>query len=154
MGLNIAVSILAAILSARPARTSSPDGTGWAQLMVDNQGPQEGSLLLLFLTGLITMGMEVVWIRLFTPSIGPMVYSFALILASYLFATFVGSRIYRFWSRKYSVEGAMIWVLLALLGILPLVTTDLRSHFMLPVLRVLIGVMPFSAAIGFLTPML
>src|SRR5256885_4973626 len=48
--------------------------------------PQKPALLLLFVTGLITMGMEVVWIRLFTPSIGPMVYSFALILASYLFA--------------------------------------------------------------------
>src|SRR6266404_1078823 len=131
MGLNIAVAISAAILSARPAKTSSARSASSALPTIDNLGFQKGIPLLLFLTGLITMGMEVVWIRLFTPSIGPMVYSFALILASYLFATFVGSRIYRFWSRKYAVEGAMIWVLLALLGILPLVATDLRSHFML-----------------------
>jgi len=153
MGLNIAVAILAAILSVRPARTSSPDGTGWAQLMVDNQGPQEGSLLLLFLTGLITMGMEVVWIRLFTPSIGPLVYSFALILASYLFATFVGSRIYRVWSRSHSVESSLIWVSLSLLGLLPLITSDPRLGVH-PSTRVFTGVMPFSGVIGFLTPML
>src|SRR5262249_23710017 len=39
-------------------------------------------LVLLFTTGLTTMGMEVVWIRLFTPYVGPLVYSFAAILAS------------------------------------------------------------------------
>jgi spermidine synthase len=152
--LNFAVGLSAFLLSLVSERAGTTEIAAPAQPAPIATGSQKGILSLLFLTGLATMGMEVVWIRLFTPSIGPMVYSFALILASYLFATFVGSRIYRFWSRKYSVEGAMIWVLLALLGILPLVTTDLRSHFMLPVLRVLIGVMPFSAAIGFLTPML
>ena len=55
-------------------------------------------LVLLFTTGLITMAMELIWIRLFTPFIGPLVYSFALILASYLLATFIGSRFYRKWS--------------------------------------------------------
>ena len=47
----------------------------------------------------------------------------------------------------------MIWVLLSWLGILPLVTTDLR-YLMSPLFRVFIGVMPFSAAMGFLTPTL
>ena len=32
--------------------------------------------------------MEVIWIRLFTAYIGPVVYSFARILAAYLGATF------------------------------------------------------------------
>ena len=62
------------------------------------------ALLLLFLTGLTTMGMEVIWIRLFTPYVGPVVYAFATILAVYLFATFLGSRIYREWSRPRSTR--------------------------------------------------
>jgi predicted membrane-bound spermidine synthase len=151
--LNFAVALSAFLLSLGTERASGPEIAAPAQPAAVITGSQKGILSLLFLTGLATMGMEVVWIRLFTPSIGPMVYSFALILASYLFATFVGSRIYRAWSRNHSVEGALIWVLLSLLGILPLVATDLR-YLMSPLLRVFIGVMPFSAAMGFLTPML
>jgi spermidine synthase len=151
--LNFAVALSAFLLSLGTERASAPEVAAPAQPAAVITGSQKGILSLLFLTGLATMGMEVVWIRLFTPSIGPMVYSFALILASYLFATFVGSRIYRAWSRSHSVEGAMIWVLLSLLGILPLVTTDMR-YLMSPLVRVFIGVMPFSAAMGFLTPML
>ena len=151
--LNFAVALSAFLLSLGTERASAPEVAAPAQPATLVTGSQKGILSLLFLTGLATMGMEVVWIRLFTPSIGPMVYSFALILASYLFATFVGSRIYRAWSRNHSVEGALIWVLLSLLGILPLVATDFR-YLMSPLLRVFIGVMPFSAAMGFLTPML
>ena len=46
------------------------------------------------------MAAEVVWIRLYTYFVGPFVYSFAKILASYLLATFCGSQVYRFWSRR------------------------------------------------------
>jgi len=44
-------------------------------------------LVLLFTTGLATMGMELIWIRLFTPYIGPVVYSFGMILVAYLLAS-------------------------------------------------------------------
>src|ERR1051326_1468905 len=73
-------------------------------------------LLLLFLTGLATMGMEVVWIRLFTPYVGPVVYAFATILASYLFATFIGSLVYRRWSEVARRENALAWCALVPLG--------------------------------------
>jgi len=110
-------------------------------------------LLLLFTTGLTTMGMEVVWIRLFTTYIGPVVYSFATILAAYLAATFVGSRVYRVWSRRNEHENPLIWVSLGFLGLLSLLAADgridLGSNF-----RVLLGVAPFAGVIGFLTPML
>ena len=110
-------------------------------------------LLLLFTTGLTTMGMEVIWIRLYTAYIGPMVYAFATILAAYLAATFLGSRAYRIWSRRHDREDPLIWVSLALLSLLPLLTADgrlsLNSNF-----RVLLGVAPVAAVIGFLTPML
>ena len=44
-------------------------------------------IALLFATGVTSMGMEVVWIRQFTPYLGTMVYAFALILALYLVST-------------------------------------------------------------------
>ena len=111
-------------------------------------------LLLLFTTGLATMAAEVVWIRLYTYFVGPFVYSFAEILAAYLLATFCGSQVYRFWSRRGArQESRLLWVSLALFGLLPLVTADPRIG-MNPDLRIFLGVFPFSAIIGFLTPML
>src|SRR6185312_6066016 len=56
---------------------------------------ERGVLLLLFTTGLCSMGMEVVWIREYTVYLGNVVYAFATILALYLAATFLGSYLYR-----------------------------------------------------------
>src|SRR5205809_494128 len=50
------------------------------------------ALACLFLTGLISMGLEVVWIRQFTPYLGTVVYTFAGILGVYLVATLVDRR--------------------------------------------------------------
>ncbi len=112
------------------------------------------ALLLLFTTGLATMGAEVVWIRLYTFYIGPVVYSFAAILASYLVATFAGSALYRIRSRRGPERDVrLLWISLAFFGLLPLLTADSRVP-MYPHLRVLFGVAPFAAVIGFLTPML
>jgi len=112
------------------------------------------ALLLLFTTGLTSLAMEVVWIRMFTFYIGPLVYSFALILVAYLAATFIGSKIYRIWSRRHREhESRLLWVSLAFLGLLPLLTADMRLPIY-RILRVILGVAPFAGIIGFLTPML
>ncbi len=95
---NVVIAILALAVSrvkqrnrvvelARAATEPGVAKTGKASLLV-----------LLFATGLTSMGMEVVWVRQFTPYVGTVVYAFALILAVYLAATFIGSRIYRRWS--------------------------------------------------------
>jgi spermidine synthase len=120
-----------------------------------------GSLLaLLFATGLTSMGMEVVWVRQFTPYLGTVVYAFASILAVYLAATFVGSRIYRRWSLRGDRESPILWTLLALFALIPLVAASPLRVFqgpvllVLPVLRLVLGIAPFTGLLGFLTPML
>ena len=119
--------------------------------------PVDGSksaLLLLFATGLTTMGMEVIWIRLYTYFVGPLVYSFAKILAVYLAATFIGSTIYRLWSRRdRGRESMLLWVSLTFLGLLPLNTAN--PLFDMPdMVRILLGIAPFATMVGFLSPML
>ncbi len=118
---------------------------------------------LLFTTGLASMAMEVVWVRQFTAYLGTVVYAFAAILALYLTATFLGSRAYRAWARSHgpgedAAAGTLAWVLVGFLSLLPLVTADPRLPLAagpLPAaLRVAVGIMPFCAAVGFLTPML
>ena len=114
-------------------------------------------LIFLFTTGLVSMGMEVVWIREFTPYLGPFVYAFASILVVYLLATLLGSRRYRNKAQSLPAGGSSsAWSLLALFAILPVVAADP----LLPVggtesagLR-LIAIAFFCAMAGFLTPLL
>src|SRR5271157_4361947 len=109
-------------------------------------------LLILFWTGLTSMAAEVVWVRMFTASLGTVVYAFAAILALYLGATYLGSWVYRRWMAHAHLD-SRLWSLLAFALLIPLLTADPRLT--LPsLLRVFLGIVPFSAALGFLTPCL
>lgn len=97
---------------------------------------------LLFGTGLTSMGVEVVWVRLFTPSLGTLVYAFAAILGLYLVAMDVGSWIYRRTNRDDILDNGIVWVVLGFSVIVPLLTADPRLR--LPaILRVILGLLPF-----------
>lgn len=150
--LNVAIAFAALAVS----RASRPTVSSAASASVPVYGPTDNHksiLILLFTTGLATMGMELIWIRLFTPYVGPVVYSFGMILVAYLSATFIGSRVYRSWSGNRKQENRLTWISLTLLGVLPLLTADVRIPLHL-VARVFLGVVPFAGMIGFLTPML
>ena len=110
-------------------------------------------LVLLFITGLTSMGMEVVWVRQFTPYLGTVVYAFAAILGVYLSATFIGSRIYRRWSSQHVQESPLLWTLLALFALFPLVASS-PNFAMRGAARIFLGIAPFTGLLGFLTPML
>lgn len=131
----------AAIESPEPIDVSAPAGSG------------NRIVGLLFLTGLSSMGMEVVWIRRYTPFMGTVVYAFASILAAYLLATFIGSWTYRRWRPKHRHENSVIWIWLACFALFPLV---MASPFV-PLdrlYRLVLGLMPFTGLLGFVTPML
>jgi len=122
------------------------------------------ALVILFATGVVSLAMEVVWTRLFTPFQGTVVYAFASTLAVYLLATSAGSWVYRArlaaapphgaWTR--SVGGLAIAAAAA--ALLPLAAADPRwstgQGVWMGALRVLLGVGPFCALVGALTPML
>jgi spermidine synthase len=120
-------------------------------------------LVVLFLTGLASMGMELVWVRQLTPYLGNVVYTFAVILGVYLTATFMGSALYRRWSGR-SAGGALttlspgLWALVAVAAMLPLAATDPRvplpGTFAGGVVRAVVGTLPFCGALGFTTPFL
>jgi spermidine synthase len=154
---NALIALAALALSKRSYQTAPQES---AALAVQPAPRTAGGslILLLFLTGVTSMGMEVVWVRQFTPYLGTVVYAFASILAIYLLATFVGSRLYRWWSSQGSplggdLESPVLWTLLALSALFPLVTSS--PSFALPnIPRLLLGIAPFTGLLGFLTPML
>ena len=151
--LNTLIATSAALLTLASQHPNVLTAVEQSTVISTGYDRDKGVLVRLFITGLATMGMEVIWIRLFTPYVGPLVYSFALILVAYLLATFGGSQLYRFWSRHYDRESRLAWISLAFLGLLPLGTSDPRLD-MNAYLRIFLGVAPFSGVIGFLTPML
>jgi spermidine synthase len=115
------------------------------------------ALALLFCTGLVSMGVEVVWMRQFTPFLGNFVYAFALILGTYLAATSWGARKYRKWVRSHHPnESSKLWSLVAVSTLIPIVganpllhlTTDATSGLRL------ISIMLFCCLTGFMTPLL
>jgi predicted membrane-bound spermidine synthase len=167
MMLNYLLSLSAFALSSRTPELHA--STQMAE-SAPRSWPVSGDvriLMLLFATGLTSMGMEVVWIRQFTPYLGTMVYSFAVILAIYLVGTFLGSRVYRWRMGKDWAQGRLTWALLGLSALLPLVAADPSfgqklssswaeswASFAYGAMQVLVGIGPFSAALGFITPML
>jgi spermidine synthase len=150
--LNLCLALSAFLLSfwnPQQATTSSPQDV----VIETPVSPAKRIRLhvLLFTTGLTSMGAEVVWIRLYTPALGTVVYPFATILGLYLGATYLGSWLYR---RDKSDELGPSRLLLALIGlsvVVPLFVCDPRLPMLYP-LRV-VGIVPFSLLVGFVTPM-
>jgi spermidine synthase len=150
--LNVALAAAAIILSA-PRSSRLGACRTIPRDVLETQVRSRRPLALLFATGLTSMALEVVWIRQFTPYTGTVVYSFAFILALYLSSTCLGSQTYRFWSRHHDDEVGLLWVLLGVFALLPLVTANPRVHLETAG-RLLLGIAPFSAILGFITPML
>ena len=153
--LNTSLAVSAFVLSTRFRAGQST--TSSQQVAPESPRPpvslSRRPLVLLFATGLTSMGLEVVWIRQFTPYLGTMVYAFAAILALYLVSTLIGSKIYRLWARKQGGEPDLIWLGLGFCSFLSLAASD--PHFrILTLLRPIIGIAPFSMTLGFITPML
>jgi predicted membrane-bound spermidine synthase len=130
-------------------------------LSVDSPGRKKVIFILLFATGFVSMAMEVVWTRAFTPILKTQVYSFALILAAYLAATFFGSLVYRkhLRSGKAWPVGPLV-ALLCIAGLLPVLANDPRllvANWQGPpdpksMAFLLFSLAPFCGLLGYLTP--
>lgn len=161
--LNLLIALLAAILAWRRASVRSVA----AEHEGERQSVASPALFgALFSTGLVSMAAEVVWIRQYTPYLGTMVYAFAALLAVYLVATYCGSLFYRALDPLALTrwEGRA-WTALPIAAALPLAATDPRLALgadatvagvfeVGAIVRLLIGIGPFSAVTGFLTPLL
>jgi predicted membrane-bound spermidine synthase len=153
---NFVLALAAATLALRRSRSPvlEPEQTDARAPAFALPNSQNRKLLgLLFGTGLTSMAAEVVWVRIFTPWLGQVVYAFAGILAAYLGATYLGSLVYRKRLLRLEVRGSLVWGILAFTVFLPLLAGDPRFTLH-SFLRLAMGVVPFSALLGFLTPLM
>ncbi len=120
---------------------------------------------ILFSTGFCAMAMEIVWVRAFTPVLKTQVYSFALIVFTYLGATFLGSLAYRHELRKnHTAPLAKLFSIIVVAVFLPVVANDSRIWMVGDIWKgtpdlikslILLGsICPFCALLGYLTPSL
>lgn len=152
--LNFALAAVAAMLALRSGPMPNapiPDSPDRLMDAGNRENKTTAPMWILFGTGLTSMGSEVVWTRLYTPSVGTLVYAFAAILGFYLTAMYVGSWYYRKRRGFDDHLGGLVWAALGLTVVFPLLTTDPRLP--LPsIVRVAIGIIPLSGLAGFVTP--
>ncbi len=161
--LNFAVSGLAFSLgrsasSRRPSKSLLPQGPPKkVKSALPSRSPRTSPLfpffLILFLTGLGSMAMEVVWTRAFVTILLTQVYSFGMILFTYLLSTWLGSWAYRLglgWKKVFSNESLLNFLSVA--SFFPVILADPRLNHSIP--GILLTIVPFCAALGYLTPKL
>ena len=117
---------------------------------------------ILFSTGFVAMAMEVVWTRAFTPVLKTQVYSFAMIVFTYLGATFFGSWMYRLDLRANRQKRLEILIpALAVLAFFPVLMNNpkivVASYWeadihLFSAILLLASITPFCALLGYLTP--
>lgn len=117
---------------------------------------------ILFSTGFVAMAMEVVWTRAFTPVLKTQVYSFAMIVFTYLGATFLGSWMYRRDLRARRQKPLEVLIpALAAVALLPVLINNPKlvvasyweAKIHLPSAALLLAsIVPFCALLGYLTP--
>jgi spermidine synthase len=142
-----------------------PSGNDGAAKPVALPGAASGSrslmLWVLFATGFCSMAMEVVWTRAFTPVVKTQVYSFALVVATYLAATAAGSFLYRrHLGRRTLYPANLLLALLFVTALLPVLVNDPRfvtANWLyqpdaFSVFLLLASITPFCGLLGYLTP--
>lgn len=160
--LNILVAAGALLLSTGKMQPEKLSAAVTHAVDFPSEAPQSRSqLLLLFITGTTSMAMEIVWTRQFMPYMGPVVYTFATILAIYLGATLFGAWVYRNSFRHHRFfTGGHGWKILAALSgaaaLLPLVAADYRlplpPGLLWGTVRLYFAITPFCVLLGFITP--
>lgn len=156
--LNLLVAALAWGCTRRmsPAGSPAPVAVAAAEPAVAPEASRDEHLFLLA-AGFASMGIEVVWIRLYTPFIGTTVYAFASILALYLLTNFAGSLAYRRLAARARLPDVRFAVMaLGPAGLFALIGSDPTMPFgtgpLAVALRVLLGVTPFAFLMGLVTP--
>lgn len=160
--LNVGVAIGAWTLASRLPSGSTLISSAAAATRGEYVSNASRPLLVwLFISGLTSLAMEVIWTRQFVPYTGPVVYTFAGTLAVYLGFTVVGSRMYRGMPAvRALVDSGEGWRHLAfaagVAALLPLAAADYRLPFgsglAVGMVRIALGIGPFCLLLGVLTP--
>ncbi|MEM7012295.1 MAG: fused MFS/spermidine synthase [Verrucomicrobiota bacterium] len=80
--------------------------------------PFKTILILAAVSGFVTLGLEVLWTRMFAQTLHNSVYTYATILVTFLFALGIGAAIASWLARRYGMSLTVLRVLLVIGGVL------------------------------------
>lgn len=158
-GLNFIIAGLSLSLPGLPA-DRDVSSTLPQEAITAGDGRVGYTTVILFVTGFSSLAMEVVWTRAFTPVLGTQVYAFSLLLSGILFATWLGSYLYR---RSLARCGTglvkeKLLALAAIFSFFPIVFNDPRISVHLSqqeiVVLIFLSITPLMTVLGYLTPSL
>lgn len=99
-GINLAIA--AALWLLMPRNNSEP--IAWRNLTPSGATPNRGLLLVLFVTGLLGLGYEILVVRVLAQILEGTVYSFAAVLSVYLLGTALGATLYHRHMARASID--------------------------------------------------
>lgn len=156
---SVALGSMSKVQSIRAADQDTQNAAAMTE-----PAPDRKTEIILFSTGFLAMAMEVVWSRGFVGVLKTQIYSFALILFTYLAATLVGSLLYRRDVRVNRVRSAgAIFFWMSLSALLPIYVDDpsvsvqyfWENSINVPsAIWLLASIVPLCALLGYLTPSL
>jgi predicted membrane-bound spermidine synthase len=118
--------------------------------------PRWAILLATFVSGFVSLALEVLWTRMLSEGTGSSIYIFTTILAIFLAGIAIGSAIYRRWSNPRHERAATLGVCLGIVGILAQATVVLGSGVVgtVPfVVRTVVVLLPATILMGYAFPL-
>ncbi|MEM1297437.1 MAG: hypothetical protein AAGH89_18875, partial [Verrucomicrobiota bacterium] len=109
------VAIVVGSLTSIPAETKEPEVSP-SSVSPDQVTPLNVVFVLAALSGFVTLGLEVLWTRMFAQTLHNSVYTYATILVTFLFALGLGAAIASWLARRFGMSMNMLRILLVVGG--------------------------------------
>lgn len=155
--LNFSISVMTSIVAYKTPEFINQQTPiidieiNYEQAIIPEKNERLFTLGVLFITGFSSMGLELVWNRMFTPLVKTSVYAFATILFLYLLGTCLGLTHYRSNIKKnkiFPTSFILLALAFALLGQIWLNDPRLR----LGIYGMTLSILILSYILGYLTP--
>ena len=137
VALNVLIGLLSLLLAIRFAVSGSgdPDDQGTLEHAPPAEDAGYGLLVVMALSGFVTLGLEVFWTRILMLSVGTTTYSFATMLSSFLAGIALGSFIARrVVDRLRDIRRSFGWLQIGIAGTtlatLPLIDSGLAQRWL------------------------
>jgi spermidine synthase len=164
VGLNVAAGLGALLLSRRWETAPGTDGAPAArrerpprpEIPRDFRPRRRIVLAATFVSGFVSLALEVLWTRMLAEGTGSSIYIFTTILGIFLLGIAVGSFLYRRFSRAEGERLGTLGLCLAGVGVLAQITVVLGSGMVgnVPfVVRTLVVLLPATTLMGYAFPL-
>lgn len=150
--VNFLIGLVAFFIHARDAKAKIQKGTN-LQLAKIISRPRLIVLVAFFMSGLIAIAYEVLWSRIFTPTIGTLIYAFATVLAIYILGIGIGSLIYQKFAKIISAKNLAFAFCEAGIGFTAIASVILTHKFVIDNgFRIAAIVLPATILMGLTFP--